>query len=222
MELFATLDVRRLEDQRAIERVMASRDKRWLASLGLKGSRNSQLTSSDCGGEGAEVEQADPDAEMAALDEEMVGIAMSTPAENERPVRLSMHLIRECVAASRNPKRPARTPEQEDDEIDKLLRKKVLRLDWLDIGRIENLDAFTHVEELYLQYNLIEALEGLEEHDQLTFLALAGNRIREVKNLKHLHNVRRSCCIACCELAPLNTSMLPRTAPVCRFIHELH
>ncbi|KAH7491761.1 hypothetical protein KRP22_002773 [Phytophthora ramorum] len=183
MELFATLNVRRIEDQRAIERVMASRDKRWLASLGLKGSRNPQLS---CDGEEAEVEQADPDAEMAALEEEMVGMAMNTPAENERPVQLSMRVIRGSVALAKEPK----LREEEDMEIDALLRKKVLRLDWLDIGQIENLDAFTHVEELYLQCNLIETIEGLDDHDQLTFLALAGNRIREVKNLKHLHNLK--------------------------------
>ncbi|CAI5722014.1 unnamed protein product [Peronospora destructor] len=70
-----------------------------------------------------------------------------------------------------------------------MLRKKVLRVDWLDIGKIENLDAFTHVEELYLQYNLIETIEGLNNHAHLTFLALAGNRIREVNNLKNLSNV---------------------------------
>ncbi|CAI5722018.1 unnamed protein product [Peronospora destructor] len=71
-----------------------------------------------------------------------------------------------------------------------MLRKKVLRVDWLDIGKIENLDAFTHVEELYLQYNLIETIEGLNNHAHLTFLALAGNRIREVNNLKNLSNLK--------------------------------
>ncbi|ETO83568.1 hypothetical protein F444_02429 [Phytophthora nicotianae P1976] len=186
MELFATLNVRRVEDQRAIERVMASRDKRWLASLGLKGSRTSQLS---CDGL-AEVEQADPDAEMAALDEEMVDMALNTPAENERPVQLSMRLIRESCAVSKKSTRRTRSSEHEDKEVEAMLRKKILRLDWLDIGKIENLDAFTHVEELYLQYNLIENIEGFDDHNLLTFLALAGNRIREVKNLKHLHNLK--------------------------------
>ncbi|KAG3102500.1 hypothetical protein PI124_g14433 [Phytophthora idaei] len=191
MELFATLNVRRVEDQRGIERVMASRDKRWLASIGLKGLRTSQLSSNtECDGEEAEVEQADPDAEMAALDEEMVGMALNTPAENERPVQLSMRLIRESLALSKKSTRRTRSPEQEDKEVEAMLRKKILRLDWLDIGKIENLDAFTHVEELYLQYNLIETIEDLEDHNQLSFLALAGNRIREVKNLKHLQNLK--------------------------------
>ncbi|KAF1790128.1 Leucine-rich repeat domain, L domain-like [Phytophthora cactorum] len=132
MELFATLNVRRVEDQRAIERVMASRDKRWLAKE-------------------AEVEQADPDAEMAALDEEMY----ETHPRKSRAVQ-EIHTTDS-------------SPEQEDKE---------------------NLDAFTHVEELYLQYNLIETIEDLEDHNQLSFLALAGNRIREVKNLKHLQNLK--------------------------------
>lgn len=190
MELFATLNVQRVEDQRAIERVMASRDKRWLASLGLKTTRPSQTCSIEGREDEAEVEQADPDAEMAALEEAIEGVAVSTQRESERPVPLTMKLIRESLAMARNPTRRARTPEEEDKEIQAMLSKKLLRLDWLDIGKIDNLDAFTHVEELYLQYNLIETIEGLEDHDQLSFLALAGNRIREVKNLRHLPNVR--------------------------------
>ncbi|GMF53090.1 unnamed protein product [Phytophthora fragariaefolia] len=192
MDLFATLNVRGIEDQKAIERVMASRDKRWLASLGIKGSRSSPSSSGTtlCDGEASEVEQVDPDAEMAALEEAMEDIAVNTHRANERPVQLTMALIRECFALAKNPTRRARSPEEEDKEIKTMLNKKLLRLDWLDIGKIENLDAFTHVEELYLQYNLIEAIEGLEDHEQLTFLALAGNRIREVKNIKHLRNVR--------------------------------
>ncbi|RLN36639.1 hypothetical protein BBI17_002690 [Phytophthora kernoviae] len=193
MELFATLNVQRIEDKRAIERVMASRDKRWLASLGLKSSRNAQLS---CSTEDSDdKEQVDPDAEMAALDEQMVGLAMKTPIVNERPVRLTMKLIRESVRLSKKTKRRTRSSEEkekkeEEREIEALLAKKVLRLDWYDISQIENLDAFTHVEELYLQYNLIETIDGLDDHDQLTFLALAGNRIREVKNLKHLNNLK--------------------------------
>ncbi|EEY60463.1 uncharacterized protein PITG_12890 [Phytophthora infestans T30-4] len=188
MELFTALNVRRVEDQRAIERIMATRDKRWLASLGLRASRSSQLSSCTEGNGEAE-RQADPDAEMAALDDEMVDMALNTPAENERPVQLSMRLIRESLALSRKSTRRTRSPEHEDKEVEAMLGKKVLRLDWLDIGKIENLDAFTHVEELYLQYNLVETIEGLEDHQRLAFLALAGNRIREVKNLKHLQNV---------------------------------
>eukprot|EP00644_Phytophthora_capsici_P004862 jgi/Phyca11/12615/fgenesh1_pg.PHYCAscaffold_1_\ len=181
MELFATLNVRRIEDQQAIERVMASRDKRWLASLGLKGPRTPQLSASS---ESDTQEVADPDSEMAALEEEMLGMAIYKSKKNEQPVQLTMRLIRECFALS---KKHTRREETQDEDIETMLRKKILRLDWLDIGKIENLDAFTHVEEIYLQYNLIETIEGLEDHEQLMFLALAGNRIREVKNLKHLN-----------------------------------
>lgn len=35
---------------------------------------------------------------------------------------------------------------------DQLLETKVLRLDWQNIQRIENLDAFTSIRELYLQH----------------------------------------------------------------------
>ncbi|CAI5712047.1 unnamed protein product [Peronospora destructor] len=187
--LFLTLNARRIEDQQAIEQAMASRDKGWLVGLGLKGPRTPYLSHSTKCDEN-EAEQVDPDSEMAALEEEMVGMAINTRMENERPNPLTMRLIRDNVALSKNTKRRARSPEAKDTKIDAMLRKKVLRVDWLEIGKIENLDAFTHVEELYLQYNLIETIEGLDNHAHLTFLALAGNRIREVKNLKNLSNLK--------------------------------
>uniref|UniRef100_K3WS91 U2A'/phosphoprotein 32 family A C-terminal domain-containing protein n=1 Tax=Globisporangium ultimum (strain ATCC 200006 / CBS 805.95 / DAOM BR144) TaxID=431595 RepID=K3WS91_GLOUD len=83
------------------------------------------------------------------------------------------------------------TPElEEEQEIEALLQKKILRLDWLNIGRIENLDAFTHIQELYLQHNLIEVIENLDDHHELTFLALGGNRIEKVEGLRHLTNLK--------------------------------
>ncbi|CAH0486373.1 unnamed protein product [Peronospora farinosa] len=189
--LFLTLNARRIEDQQAIERIMASRDKGWLMGLGFKGPRTPHLSRSTKYDEN-DAKQVDPNSEMAALEEKMVGMAINTRMENERPTSLTMRLIRANVALSKNTKRRARarSSEAEDTKIDAMLRKKVLRIDWLDIGKIENLDAFTHVEELYLQYNLIETIEGLDDHAQLTFLALAGNRIREVKNLKNLSNLK--------------------------------
>ncbi|TDH73720.1 hypothetical protein CCR75_007246 [Bremia lactucae] len=188
MEFFATLDVQLVEDQQAIEQVMASRDKRWLASLGLKGGRNAQLMN-ECKEQPMEVEQVDANAEMAALEEEMVNLAMKTPAENERPVKLTMQLIRECLTITKHASRRTQSATMDDKEVDAMVRKKILRLDWLDIGRIENLDAFTHLKELYLQYNLIETISNLEHHINLTYLALAGNRIRKVENLTHLHKL---------------------------------
>ncbi|KAL8001275.1 putative leucine-rich repeat domain superfamily [Plasmopara halstedii] len=189
MDLFATLNVGQAQDQQAIEQLMTLRDKRWLASLGLK---NSCFASSlnDCIVQEEGVKQADPNVEMAASEEKLVGMAMKIPTENERPVHLTMRLIRESIALTKNLTRRTRSIKDEDKEVKAILSKKILRLDWLDIGRIDNLDAFTHVETLYLQYNLIETIENLENHQQLLFLALAGNRIRRVRNLKCLVNLK--------------------------------
>ncbi|CAI5722010.1 unnamed protein product [Peronospora destructor] len=89
--LFLTLNARRIEDQQAIEQTMASRDKGW---LGTKCDEN-------------EAEHVDPDSEMATPEEEMVGMAINTRMENERPNSLTMRLIRDNVALSKNTKRQA-------------------------------------------------------------------------------------------------------------------
>ncbi|GLE01770.1 hypothetical protein PINS_up010608 [Pythium insidiosum] len=94
------------------------------------------------------------------------------------------------ASTKQSPTRPER--DDEEKEIDSLLQKKVLRLDWMNVCKIENLDAFTHIQELYLQHNVIEEIEGLDDHHKLTFLALGGNRIRAVQNLRHLPNVSRA------------------------------
>ncbi|CAH0474645.1 unnamed protein product [Peronospora belbahrii] len=190
MELFATLDVGHIEDYQAITRIMASRDKRWLASLGLKGPRSTSHLAYSTKCSAYEAEQVDPDSEMEALEEEMMDMAINTRMENERPNALTLRLLRDNIALYMHTKHRTRSPKVDKQEIDAMLRKKLLRIDWLDIGKIENLDAFTHVEELYLQYNLIETIEGLDKHGQLKLLALAGNRIRQVKNLKHLRNLK--------------------------------
>ncbi|KAF1333289.1 Leucine-rich repeat-containing protein 46, partial [Globisporangium splendens] len=173
--------------------------------------------------ESHEANDVDPDAQIEALDDDIIfGVtATSLLSENERAVRLTMQLIRESVfsASVLEPKRDdedeeegeereqgtgdetmeqkkARlmkqfTPElEEEQEIGALLQKKILRLDWLNIGRIENLDAFTHVQELYLQHNLIKGIENLDDHHELTFLALGGNRIEKVEGLRHLANLK--------------------------------
>lgn len=124
----------------------------------------------------------DADAQMAALDEDM-GAAASAP----RSVRLTLALVRE---SARGAAEMCHGLDVADAEIDTLLRKKTLRLDWLDIGRIENLDAFTHVQELYLQHNQLRAIENLDHLERLTFLALADNRIERVEGLCGLPNVR--------------------------------
>ncbi|TYZ65660.1 hypothetical protein PybrP1_007031 [[Pythium] brassicae (nom. inval.)] len=124
----------------------------------------------------------DADAQMAALDEHM-GAAAAVP----RSVRLTLALVRENV---RDAAELGHGADVADAEIDALLRKKTLRLDWLDIGRIENLDAFTHVQELYLQHNQLRAIENLEHLQRLTFLALADNRIERVEGLRDLTSLK--------------------------------
>jgi hypothetical protein len=69
----------------------------------------------------------------------------------------------------------------EEDEIDFILKQSVLRLDWLNLGQIENLEVFSQVEELFLQHNRIQKIENFEDLFKIRFLALAGNQIRKVK-----------------------------------------
>ena len=73
---------------------------------------------------------------------------------------------------------------------DALSSVNVLRLEWQRIHRIENLDFFTNLTDLYLQHNQIEVIENLDAHvcPQLSFLALANNKIRRVENIVHLWN----------------------------------
>lgn len=164
------------------------------------------LTDSD-----AAANDIDPDAQIEALDEDIIfGTSNSVLlSENERAVKLTMQLIRESARTAAAIERSSDTEDEltaqvqqptrardEDAEIDALLQKKTLRLDWLNIGRIENLDAFTHVQELYLQHNLLRKIENLDDHRELTFLALGGNRIERVEGLRQLSNVRTCVCVA--------------------------
>jgi hypothetical protein len=74
-----------------------------------------------------------------------------------------------------------------DDIADLLSSLKVVHLEWQRIGGIQNLDFFTSLADLYLQHNRIEVIENLDLHaGTLRYLALGGNRIRKVENLKHL------------------------------------
>ncbi|EQC25107.1 hypothetical protein SDRG_17002 [Saprolegnia diclina VS20] len=105
------------------------------------------------------------------------------------PVKLTMQLIRKSMQL-----RPETAIDDglavEGDEVEHLLTRNVLRLDWLGIGKIENLDAFTHVRELYLQHNAIQVLENLELHTNLDFLALSHNRISTVANIACLAKLK--------------------------------
>jgi Leucine-rich repeat len=62
----------------------------------------------------------------------------------------------------------------------------VLDLGWSRIACIENLELFTHLNELYLQHNDIAEIEGLECCTELRLLSLNNNRITRVENLQHL------------------------------------
>ena len=75
---------------------------------------------------------------------------------------------------------------------DALSSVNVLRLEWQRIHRIENLDFFTNLTDLYLQHNQIEVIENLDAHvcPQLSFLALANNKIRRVENIVHLSKLQ--------------------------------
>jgi len=48
----------------------------------------------------------------------------------------------------------------------------------------------TSIEDLYLQYNNISEIEGLEFHRRLKFLALGNNKISKVENLCQLKNLQ--------------------------------
>ncbi|OQR94281.1 hypothetical protein ACHHYP_01534 [Achlya hypogyna] len=92
--------------------------------------------------------------------------------------KLTMQLVRKSMQVQ-----PASSIDGGDggDEVEQLLSRRTLRLDWLNIGKIENLDVFTHIRELYLQHNAISAIENLDFHTNLEFLALAHNCITKVR-----------------------------------------
>uniref|UniRef100_M4B8V1 Uncharacterized protein n=1 Tax=Hyaloperonospora arabidopsidis (strain Emoy2) TaxID=559515 RepID=M4B8V1_HYAAE len=99
------------------------------------------------------MEQADPDAEVAAFEEEITSVAMNTRTENERPATMTLQLIGDSIARLATIDEGAQLHQVDVKEIDTILHQKVLRVDWLHIGKIENLEAFMRVKELYLQYN---------------------------------------------------------------------
>ena len=68
---------------------------------------------------------------------------------------------------------------------------RTIRLDFLDVGpKIENLEIFEHLENLYLQHNkLTEIGLGLQYNTNLTFLALHNNQITRIEGLRHLRKL---------------------------------
>ena len=65
---------------------------------------------------------------------------------------------------------------------------RTIRLDFLDVGpKIENLEIFENLENLYLQYNKIAEIGvGLLKNVNLIFLAMHNNQIKNVEGLSHL------------------------------------
>lgn len=65
---------------------------------------------------------------------------------------------------------------------------RTIRLDFLDVGpKIENLEIFEHLENLYLQYNKIQEIGlGLQMNVNLVFLAMHNNQIKKIEGLSHL------------------------------------
>jgi Leucine-rich repeat len=95
---------------------------------------------------------------------------------------------------------------------EKLLSRQVLDLGWSRIACIENLELFTHLNELYLQHNDIAEIEGLECCTELRLLSLNNNRITRVENLQHLSKLvlldLADNAINSCEPAALPRSLL--------------
>lgn len=92
------------------------------------------------------------------------------------PKPLTLSIIREATRTS--------------DE-DELLRTRVLRLDWLGLSSLgDTLDLFDGLRELYLQYNRLTSIAGLELLQELELLTLGGNELREVEGLASLRALR--------------------------------
>ncbi|KAF0726098.1 hypothetical protein AaE_009638, partial [Aphanomyces astaci] len=167
-------------------------------------------------------------------DEEIATLANdTTPAQPPRPVKITMQLIRKCMSMPHAAAPPSTDNGHDDDaeyvsqdipalhvvgshvrpteswvscrRVASMLTKPVLRLDWQGITKIEHLDVFCHVRDLYLQHvcmasygqsyhmnramtillymyiygeqNAIYRLENLDFHSNLEFLALSHNHI---------------------------------------------
>ncbi len=68
---------------------------------------------------------------------------------------------------------------------------RTIRLDFLDVGpKIENLEIFEHLENLYLQFNKISEIGiGLQKNVNLIFLALHNNQIKKIEGFAHLNKL---------------------------------
>ncbi|ETV76770.1 hypothetical protein H257_09227 [Aphanomyces astaci] len=152
-------------------------------------------------------------------DEEIATLANdTTPAQPPRPVKIAMQLIRKCMSMPHAAAPPSTDNGHDDDddaEVASMLTKPVLRLDWQGIAKIEHLDVFCHVRDLYLQHNAIHRLENLDFHSNLEFLALSHNHITVVENISHLTKLK-FLDLSHNRIAHLDVSALPSSLVVLR------
>ncbi|ETV99423.1 hypothetical protein H310_08117 [Aphanomyces invadans] len=132
----------------------------------------------------------------------------------QQPVRINMQLIRKCMSLP--PSAHATAVDDDDAEVESLLAKTVLRLDWQGISKIENLDVFSHIRDLYLQHNAIQCIENLDFHVHLEFLALSHNDITEVTNVLHLTKLK-FLDLSHNKIARVDVEHLPPSLEVVRF-----
>ena len=78
----------------------------------------------------------------------------------------------------------------EDDQMDRMMLAKVLRLDHKNINRIDGLELVDKVERIYLQGNKIRVIENFDFLSKLCWLNLSDNCIEKVENLKHLNQLQ--------------------------------
>ena len=69
----------------------------------------------------------------------------------------------------------------DEEQMQTLFELKTLRLDMFGLEKLENVNVYTNVRELYLQANRIKRIEGLECMKLLVLLALRGNLIEKVE-----------------------------------------
>lgn len=64
-----------------------------------------------------------------------------------------------------------------------------MHLEWQDIFQIDNLELFSNIRSLFLQYNLITKIENLEFLTSLETLSLEGNNIAYISGITTLYNL---------------------------------
>ena len=97
------------------------------------------------------------------------------------PITLQM-IHKYCFARGQ----PVEGGKIDDDSANKIIYLKTIRLGFVNIGEISNLDLFDHLQSLFLESNKIKAIKGLEKNINLEFLALQNNYIKKIENISHL------------------------------------